>query len=121
MSTAQGSKGRLPAQGPRRIPASEVKLRGWRGVMRTVRQEGAVVVTNHNEPEAVILDVERYEALLQATRQVEAQEEAALDALRRRFDERLAVLRTDDASDRLRAAIRKPAKLGGKVTSGTGF
>ncbi len=89
--------------------------------MRTVRQEGAVVVTNHNEPEAVILGVKEYETLLQRNRQVEAQEQAGLDALRRRFDERLAVLRTDEAAERLRTTIRKPAKLGGKVRSGTGF
>jgi prevent-host-death family protein len=103
------------------IAASEVKQRGWRGVMRTVRQQGAVVVTNHSEPEAVILGIEQYEALLQAARMVDARKEADLDALRRRFDERLAVLRPDDAGDRLRAVLRKPARLDGKVRSGASF
>ena len=37
------------------VPASDVKKRGWRGVMRTLVKDGAVVVTNHDEPEAVIL------------------------------------------------------------------
>ena len=121
MSTTDETKERLPVAGPSRIAASEVKQRGWRGVMRTVRQEGAVVVTNHREPEAVILGIERYEALLQATRVVETRQEADLDSLRRRFDERLAVLKADDAGDRLRAVIRKPAKLSGKVRAGAGF
>lgn len=57
------------------------------------------------------------DGVLQATRLVETRKDVDLDSLRRRFDERLAVLKTDDAGDRLRAVIRKPAKLGGKVRS----
>lgn len=106
---------------PHQIAASEVKQRGWRGVMRTVRQAGAVVVTNHSQPEAVILGIEQYEVLLRAANVVETRKQADLDALRRRFDERLAVLRSDDAGDRLRAVLREPAKLRGKVRSGASF
>ena len=66
MSTTDEPKDGLPVAGPSRIAASEVKQRGWRGVMRTVQQQGTLVVTNHNRPEAVILGVEQYEALRQA-------------------------------------------------------
>lgn len=50
-----------------------------------------------------------------------AKTEAALELLRRRFDERLAVLRQPDAGDRLRALSKQPTKLHGKVKSGTGY
>jgi len=106
---------------PRRIPASEVKQRGWRGVMRTVRDEGTVVVTNHNEPEAFILGVEQYRTLLEAAGRAGAREEEALESLRRRFDERLAALDKDDAGERLRAVVRRPVKLGGRIKAGTTF
>lgn len=106
---------------PGRLRASDVKQRGWRGVMRAVREEGIVVVTNHDEPEAYILDVQRYEALQEAARRLASHEEAALDELRRRFDERLEALSAVDAADRLRSAARKPARLGGKVKAGKNF
>lgn len=121
MSSVEKSKDAGTAEAPNRIAASEVKQRGWRGVMRTVRRDGAVVVTNHSEPEAVILGIEQYETLLRAAHVAEARKETDLEALRRRFNERLAVLRSDDAGDRLRAVLREPAKLDGKVRSGAGF
>lgn len=107
--------------GPSRLRASDVKQRGWRGVMRTVREEGVVVVTNHDEPEAYIVDVEHYAALQEAARRLAAHEQTALEDLRRRFDDRLAALGADDSADRLRSAIRKPARLGGKVKAGKTF
>jgi prevent-host-death family protein len=44
-------------------PASEVKKLGWRGVMKAISRKGKVVVTNHSEPEAVILSIEEYNAI----------------------------------------------------------
>jgi hypothetical protein len=46
---------------------------------------------------------------------------AELDALRAKFDDRLAALRAPDAGDRLRKLARRPARLHGKVKAGTGF
>jgi len=83
--------------------------------MRTVQQQGTLVVTNHNRPEAVILGVEQYEALRQAASLGERRVETALEDLSRDFDKRLSALQEKDAGDRLRAAMRKPAKLHGKV------
>ncbi len=103
-----------------RTPASDVKKLGWRGVMRTARLKGKVVVTHHNEPEAVILTAETYGALVQALRQVESKTESALEMLRDRFDRRLAVLTQSDANDRLRSVMREPTRLGGKVKAGSG-
>lgn len=102
-------------------PASDVKKLGWRGVMKSVGRQGKVVVTNHNEPEAVILSTGEYNAILQSLQTVESQNESALDALRHRFDQRLASLQAADAGNRLRALIREPAKLSGKVKVGASY
>ena len=99
-------------------PASDVKRLGWRGLMKTVRSNGKTVVTNHNAPEAVILSTEAYADLMQLVQQASANTESALAALRRRFDERLAALQTPDAGERLRAVMRAPVELQGKVKAG---
>lgn len=99
-----------------RAPATDVKRLGWRGVMKTVAKTGKLVVTNHNHPEAVILSLQEYVAIVTAL--AASAEDAPLDALRKRFDARLAALQTDDASDRLRAIARDPARLHGQVKAG---
>ena len=87
-----------------RTPASDVKKLGWRGVMRTVGREGRVLVTNHDQPEAVILSTDEYQRLVQAAAANQGREGDALAALRRQFDERLATLAAPDAGARLRGA-----------------
>jgi len=104
-----------------RTPASDVKKLGWRGVMKVIGRDGKVVVTNHNEPEAVILSIKEYDAVVHALHKAESKNESALDMLRRRFDQRLASLQTADAGDRLRSQMRVPAKLGGKVKAGASY
>ena len=37
-----------------RKPVSDVKREGWRGVMRSVDSTGRLLMTNHDQPEAVI-------------------------------------------------------------------
>ena len=110
-----------PVKALSRIPASDVKRRGWRGVMRTLRVEGAVLVTNHDQPEAVILASDAYARLLERANQAESRLEADLAVLRRRFDERLASLRKPDAGQRLRAIMRGPARLRGRVKAGESY
>lgn len=110
-----------PTEDLPRTPATDVKKLGWRGIMESVSRTGKVVVTNHNRPEAVILSIEEYSTLVQALRAADAQYESALDQLRHRFDERLASLQAPDAGERLRAMMRGPARLEGKVTAGAGY
>ncbi len=101
-----------------RTPASDVKKLGWRGVMKAVGRKGRVVVTNHDQPEAVILSAEDYGALMDALAQADARDAQALEQLRLRFDQRLASLQADDAGSRLRGVMRHPAKLKAKVKAG---
>jgi PHD/YefM family antitoxin component YafN of YafNO toxin-antitoxin module len=103
------------------VPASDVKKRGWRGVMRVLDAQGTLVVTNHDEPQAVIVTVPEYEKLLELAREAESRTASELDALRQRFDERLAALHRKGAGDRLRSVMRRPAKLKGVVKAGTGY
>ena len=103
------------------LPASDVKKRGWRGVMRTLAEQGVVVVTNHDEPEAVIIPAKAYAGLVQVVQQAESRAEAELDALRLRFDDRLARLRAPGAGARLRSVMRGRPRLRGKVKAGTGY
>jgi prevent-host-death family protein len=102
-------------------PASDLKKLGWRGMMKTVGRTGKVLVTNHNEPEAVILSVQAYADIQRALLAAAAQQEPTLDALRQRFDKRLASLQAPGAAQGLRAVMRKPAKLAGKVKAGSGY
>ena len=104
-----------------RTPATDVKKLGWRGVMKSVGRAGKVVVTNHGEPEAVILCAREYDAIQHAFVEAAAKTEPALDALRQRFDDRLAVLQAADAGKRMRGLMRSPARLGGKVKAGKTF
>jgi len=104
-----------------RTPASDVKKLGWRGMMNALRSNGSLVVTNHDEPEAVIIPVAEYDVLMQLVEQSQAQTETALADLRRTFDERLSVLQGRSASTRLQSTMRGHAKLGGKVKAGSGY
>lgn len=101
--------------------ASDVKKLGWRGLMKTIRSKGKMVVTNHNEPEAVILSVEEYAELIQLVRTSQMNTASTLDTLRQQFDQRLSTLQAADAGDRLRAIMKGPAKLEGKVKAGTRY
>ncbi|MEI2418308.1 type II toxin-antitoxin system prevent-host-death family antitoxin [Orrella sp. JC864] len=102
-----------------RKPAAEVKKQGWRGIMRTVADQGKVLITNHNTPEAVILSTQEYAALVAAA-QSGAAGPAALEALRQRFDARMASLDAPDAADRLRRLIAAAPALDGAVKAGSG-
>ena len=104
-----------------RVPASDVKKLGWRGVMRTLAPKGKVVVTNHDTPEAVVLSMQEYERIVQVMNQVESKADAELEALRRRFDERLATLQGANSGQRLRSVMGSRAQLHGKVKAGSGY
>ena len=101
--------------------ASDVKKEGWRKLTRRVQAAGSVAVTSHGEVEVVILSRDLYITMLGELRERQKGKAADLEALRRRFDERLASLAAPDAGDRLRSSMAAPATLGGSVKAGTGF
>jgi prevent-host-death family protein len=104
-----------------RTPASDLKKLGWRGMMNSLRSKGKLLVTNHDEPEAVIIPVAEYDHLMRLAQQSEAQAEAALANLKQGFDERLSVLQSQSAATRLQSTIRGGAKLDGNVKAGSGY
>ena len=99
-------------------PASAVKA-GWSGIVREAVRYGEVIVTNHNRPEVVVVDIAAYAELVRR-----AQANDPLRALQADFDRRLAVLATPAGEAKLRAiaatgigppvarrkAVRKPAR-----------
>jgi PHD/YefM family antitoxin component YafN of YafNO toxin-antitoxin module len=121
MTTSPKPAAFLPLAKLPRTPASDLKKFGWRGMMNALRSKGKLVVTNHDEPEAVIILVAEYDAIMQLVEQSEAQTESALAGLRRTFDERLSVLQGRSAATRLQSTMRGRAKLGGKVKAGSGY
>jgi hypothetical protein len=62
--------------------------------------------------------VREYQVLVDYARAQAVLADSVLEELRREYDERLSVLRGTTAAKRLRASIRKPIKLGGKVRVG---
>ncbi|MCS3748645.1 type II toxin-antitoxin system prevent-host-death family antitoxin [Xanthomonas sp. 3793] len=100
-----------------RAPAADIKIKGWPSLMRKVRAHGAVVITNHNHPEAVVVDAEEYRHLVrQAGASADATTRAqSLQALQARFDAHLAAV-VDGAV--LAQVIAKPARRGRKVALG---
>jgi prevent-host-death family protein len=121
MTTSTKPAAFLPLAKLPRTPASDLKKSGWRGMMNALRSKGKLVVTNHGEPEAVIIPVAEYDAIMQLVEQAEAQTESTLANLRRTFDERLSVLQGRSAATRLQSTMRDRAKLGGKVKAGSGY
>lgn len=101
-----------------RTPASDLKKLGWRGVMNKVQANGKVVVSNHDAPQAVILSIAEYERMVDALQRASERTQPALDALRERFDRRLASLQTAKSGDDLRALMTRPAALNGKLKAG---
>lgn len=109
-----------PIQALRQLTASEVKNQ-WKQVKRSVQDLGPVVVTNHNDPEVVILSVQDYARIMARLAEADDDQKAKLEALRRRFDERLASLQAPDAGDRLRSIMASPARVDGQLKAGTDF
>ena len=67
----------------------------------------------------MILSVDHYAELITRADRDAQRVESELDALRRRFDDRLAALQEPGAGSRLRSAMRRGPRLRGKVKAGT--
>jgi antitoxin Phd len=75
-------------------------------VLDTALEKGAVVITRHDAPKAVLLAVDEFDALIAAG-------ERALDTLTAEFDELLARMQTSTARQGMTDAFNAtPARLG---------
>ena len=77
-------------------------------VLDMALQGGAVVITRHDAPKAVLLSVDEFNALTRAT-------ERTLDTLSAEFDGMLARMQTARARTRMSAAFRASPKELGKA------
>lgn len=92
---------------PSWVSASEAK-RGFGSVLEMAMQGGAVVITKHDAPKAVLLSVEDFNALSGA-------EETKLDTLSQEFDALLARLQTPSARRGMKAAFAASGTRLGKA------
>ncbi len=89
--------------------------------MREVSNGGVLVVTNHNQPEAVVLSVDSYQALERMAQREKAREAQQLADLSARFDQRLASLNTPQARQALNSFMDEPIVLGGQLRAGAAY
>jgi prevent-host-death family protein len=101
-----------------KTPAADVKVKGWPSLMRKVRVSGAIVITNHNHPEAVVVDVDEYQRLVAQANAASGADLRAqsLRTLQLRFDEHLSSLK--DGSG-LSKVLGRPARKGRKIALGS--
>ena len=104
-----------------RKPVSDVKREGWRGIMRSVDAAGTLLMTNHDQPEAVILSLREYRLLTELAERTQRENQSKLERLTSAFDAELALLRQPGAGDRLRQAFGAPLALNGEVIAGRSF
>lgn len=110
----------IPGALPRK-PSSALKKEGWSGFMREVTSQGVLVVTHHNQPEAVVLSVDSYQALERMAQREKTREARQLAELSERFDQRLASLNAPKAHQALDAFMDEPIALGGKLRAGAAY
>jgi prevent-host-death family protein len=87
------------ASGPAVYMTSTQAQNGFGRVLDIVAREGTVVITRRNATQAVVISVERYEALTRT-------EEPGLDALAAEYDDLLAKMSTPAAREGVLRAIR---------------
>ena len=86
--------------------------------MRCVGSTGRLLMTNHDQREAVILSLQEYRLLTEQAARAQRDSQDKLDSLSRAFDGELAVLQQPDAGERLRSAFDAPLGLNGEVVAG---
>jgi prevent-host-death family protein len=98
--------GPLRAREPMRaVSATEAKNQ-FADVLESAIEHGAVVITKHEEPKAVLLSIRDYNALV-------SDPTAKLDTLTAQFDQLLDRMQSESARDAMMAAFdASPAQLG---------
>jgi len=100
-----------PATLPRAVAATDAKNE-FGSILESAVHDGAVIITKHDTPKAVLISVERLEMAL-------AKQEPDLTALTREFDEVVAHMRTPKARAAARGLFKlTPAELGKAALAG---
>lgn len=94
---------------------AEFKKDNWGGFLREVRAYRALLVTHHNQPEAVVLSIERYQELARLAQREKVHAAQLLAALGARFDLRLASLNSPSAYHALNAFMDEPVDWDGRL------
>lgn len=89
------------------VPATSAK-NGFASVLDSAVQDGAVVITKHDAPKAVLVSIDRMSELL-------AKHEPNLQALTREFDEMVARMRTTKARAAARSLFAAPPAAFGEA------
>lgn len=99
------------------VRSSDLKRVSWRSVFKKLAQspQGAMVITRHQRPEAIILTVAEYERLLGLAAEQQNQVQNVLESLRRDFDGRLESFKDGELGTRARKAMSELIVLGGKI------
>jgi antitoxin Phd len=105
IATFRNSRGEILE--PSSVSASEAKS-GFGRVLEMAIQGGAVVITKHDAPKAVLISVENFNALSGAA-------ETKLDTLSREFDALLAQMQTSKARRGMKEAFAASGKRLGKA------
>lgn len=101
-------------------PATDIQKKGWRQFRKLLGESGRVVVTNHRDPEAVVLSLDEY-ARLQAFEHECAElkagqaAESPVDVLTRRFKQRMAERDEAAMAGALRGALERPTRPAGRL------
>ncbi len=98
--------------------SSQIK-RNWGSVAREVRETGRVAVTTHKRIEMVILSTAEYSSLMRRVAEAESRQQAVLDQLKLRFDERLASLQTPDAAGKVNELFAAKGRARVRPKAGT--
>jgi prevent-host-death family protein len=100
--------------------ATEVKNK-WGSVVRQVKAQGRIAITNRKQPELVIMSAEDYGRLMTQLEEAAVHRDKVLASLAARFDEDLARLQAPDAGKRVDALFGAKGRTEAPVVAGRTF
>jgi prevent-host-death family protein len=100
--------------------ASQVKNK-WAELVRRVREVGSVAITNHSKVEMVVVEAGRYQEMTTQIETMQRRQQAVLDELSKRFDERLDKLQSPGFREKLDAVFEARGELRNRPKAGETF
>lgn len=100
--------------------ATQVKNK-WGDLVRQVRAQGSVAVTNHDRVEMVVMEAGRYREMAALLAAAEDRRRSTLAELTAEFDQHLAALKDSDARERIEAAMKARGRVMPRPKAGASF